>query len=342
MKIEKHVLCDLDQCYAASYTVIDGKQNILFASEGQGACYAFSVPDFARSTVWDGPGGTMSIVPIPGKNGDFLAVQRFFPTFRAEAAVVVWGRFDADGGWTIKPVLALPYIHRFDILQRGGRLYFLGATLCTSKRETADWSSPGKLYAAELPDDLTVPMKLSVIKDGLTKNHGYCHVVRDGSDCGVIACEEGVFSVSTPAEKDGAWHISQLLSRPVSDVAMVDIDSCGELELVTIEPFHGTDFLIHKRIDGVWRELYRYPEPMDFVHVAWGGLLRGVPTVIGGYRRGAKALFLLQVQDGKIAPTVIDEGFGPSNIAVLNGAERDLIITANREAGQAAVYLVED
>ena len=32
--------------------------------------------DFKQSTVWDGPGGTMSIIPIPGKNGDFLAVRR--------------------------------------------------------------------------------------------------------------------------------------------------------------------------------------------------------------------------------------------------------------------------
>ena len=31
----------------------------------------------------------MSIIPIPGKNGDFLAVQRFFPTFQSEDAEIV-------------------------------------------------------------------------------------------------------------------------------------------------------------------------------------------------------------------------------------------------------------
>ena len=90
MKIEKKFLTDLHRCYATSSTVIDGDRKILIATEGEGPCFMYEGEDFKQSTVWDGPGGTMSIIPVPGKNGDFLAVQNFFPTFQSEDAKIVW------------------------------------------------------------------------------------------------------------------------------------------------------------------------------------------------------------------------------------------------------------
>ena len=39
---------------------------------------------------------------------------------------------------------------------------------------------------------------------------------------------------------------------------------------------------------------------------------------------------------------VIESGVGPSNVAVLNEDDRDIIISANRELGQAALYIVTD
>lgn len=83
----------------------------------------------------------MSIIPIPEKNGDFLAVQRFFPTFQSEDAEIVWGRYE-NGKWEIKTLFKLPYLHRFDILEANGKLYFLGAVLCNSKQFKDDWSDP--------------------------------------------------------------------------------------------------------------------------------------------------------------------------------------------------------
>ena len=81
MKIEKKFLTNLFRCYATSSTVVNGERVILLATEGEGACYSYSGEEFKQNTVWDGPGGTMSIVSVPGENGDFLAVQNFFPTF---------------------------------------------------------------------------------------------------------------------------------------------------------------------------------------------------------------------------------------------------------------------
>ena len=39
---------------------------------------------------------------------------------------------------------------------------------------------------------------------------------------------------------------------------------------------------------------------------------------------------------------VIEAGVGPSNVAVINEKDRDIIISANRELGEAALYFVTD
>ncbi|MFQ6847842.1 MAG: hypothetical protein ACLRSC_02455, partial [Clostridium perfringens] len=246
MKIEKKFLTDLHRCYATSSTVIDGDRKILIATEGEGPCFMYEGDDFKQSTVWDGPGGTMSIIPIPGKNGDFLAVQRFFPTFQSEDAEIVWGRYE-NGKWEIKTLFKLPYLHRFDILEANGKLYFLGAVLCNSKQFKEDWSDPGKIYVGEIPEDLNKPIELKVIKEGLTKNHGYCRAYHNGKMVGLVTSQEGVFRVTPPQSDDEEWNVEKIMDRPTSDVAVVDIDEDGEDELVTIEEFHGKHFRINKK-----------------------------------------------------------------------------------------------
>lgn len=345
MKFEKKILANLHRCYAVSSFDINSERKIFFATEGEGPCYMFSGPDFKQSTVWDGPGGTMSIVPIPGKNGDFLAVQNFFPTFRSENATIVWAKPLENGEWDVRTILNLPYVHRFDILTSGGVNYFIGATLCTSKKDKDDWSDPGKIYVGVLPDDLSQPIELTVIKEGLTKNHGYCRTVWNGKTAGMVTCEEGVFAVIPPKSIGEEWTIETVLERPVSDIAVIDIDGDGMDELVTIEPFHGGNFVINKKIGEKYEVVYKYPKEMDFGHVVWGGMLRGVPTIIGGYRRFEKELFYIQCESQNpltFKTGVIEAGTGPSNIYVINDKDRDIIVSANREIGEAALYFVTD
>lgn len=342
LHIEKKFLTKLHRCYATGSTVIDGKEKILFATEGEGACFAYDGDDFTQSTVWDGPGGTMSMVPVPGKNGDFLAVQNFFPTFQSENATIIWAAPKPDKSWAVKTLFKLPYVHRFDILTAGGVHYFIGCTLCTSKTEKEDWSDPGKIYVGQIPEDLNQPMELKVIKTGLTKNHGYSRAIWNGNMAGMVTCEEGVFAVVPPETAGADWTIETVLERPVSDIAVLDIDGDGVAELITIEPFHGNQFLISKKTADGYEVVYQYPEEMEFGHVVWGGNLRGTPTIIGGQRRHAKDLFYIQYIDGKYVKTTIDEGIGPSNVAVLQQENRDIIIAANREIGEAVLYIATD
>ncbi len=94
-----------------------------------------------------------------------------------------------------------------------------------------DWSDPGKIYVGEIPDDLNEPIKLTVIKEGLTKNHGYCRTTWDNKMAGLVTCQEGVFVVTPPQDEGTEWTIKQIMNKPVSDIAVVDIDEDGEDEL---------------------------------------------------------------------------------------------------------------
>ena len=112
MKFEKRFLTQLNRCYSATHVVVDGVTRILVATEGEGACLAWQGPGYDRmQTVWAGPGGTMSMVPIAGTNGEFLAVQKFFKMFQWEEAKLVHVKPLADGRYAVTDVLHLPYIH---------------------------------------------------------------------------------------------------------------------------------------------------------------------------------------------------------------------------------------
>jgi hypothetical protein len=342
MQIEKRTLTEMNRCYAAGSIVVDGETRILLATEGAGPCLAWTGPAYdTPHTVWDGPGGTMSMVPIPGTNGEFLAVQKFFRMFQWEEAKLVHVRPLPGGAYDVSDVLQLPYIHRFDLLTAGGRQYFLGCTLATAKASKEDWSSPGKLWVGEFTG--TGPLELRVLREGLNQNHGYSRLVRGGVESGLVTCEQGAFEVAPPATPDAPWTVTQLMDWPISDIAAVDIDGDGELEFATIEPFHGRFFRVHKKIDGAFRMIYQHPEVSDFYHVAVGATLGGRPVFLGGCRRGRQQLFYVHARSTRpleLAAECIDEGVGPANVHVVHERDRDLIVAANREQAQATLYVV--
>lgn len=342
MTFEKKVLCDMDHCYAVSAMPgRGGRLQYFFAAENDNPCYAFDPKTGGRETVWEHPGGTMSMVPLPGREGEFLAVQYFRSGFMAQDTILVWVR-PTETGWQVKTVLKLPFIHRFDILMGGGQPYLLVCTLATSKKDTADWGDPGKLWGGKLPADLNEPIQLEILEEGLLKNHGYCRTSIRGCDAGLSTSEMGVLQTLPPQTSKGVWTTEKLLDRPVSDVAVVDIDGDGEKELALIAPFHGGGFTVDKQVDGRWETMYRYEGDFDFGHAVWGGCLRGKPAFLGGARRGAKELFLVTWHGSGFDTTVLDAGGGPSNVAVIHGGEADVILSANREAAQAVLYTVRD
>jgi len=345
MQIIKKILSNFDMCYAVNSFTILGTESFLFATEGYGSCISYAFPDNVKTVIWDEPGGTMSIVPIPGKDGEFLATQKFFQGFNSAESCVVWCKPHSIDKWEVVKVLDLPYLHRFDIISHNGLEYFIGCTLCTSKRFIDDWSDPGKIYVGILPRKMPHPIKLNVLKSGLVKNHGYSRTIVKGTNCALIACESGVYRITPPVVESLDWQIEHILDHAVSEVVAADIDEDGEDELVTIEPFHGKHFIIYKNSKDGYKEIYRYPKRMEFAHVLWSGKIAGRPAIIGGYRREGQELFAITCTDKNHSvfhTQTIDRNVGPSNICVISKPDCDIIASANRQIGQATLYYVKE
>jgi hypothetical protein len=346
MTIEKKTLDKMDRCYAVAAFKVSGRMQLFYASEGHGPCYMYDAETLERKVVWEEPGGTMCIVPLENTDGDFLAVQHFFPTFQAQNSVIVRGHFDKETQmWNIQTILSLPYIHRFDVLHTVDQRYLIVSTLATSKKDKEDWSDPGKVYVAKLPNNLQEGLSLTVILEGLVKNHGYSRIhLEDGMPASLVSCESGIYKIIPPKSSDGDWNVTHLIEQETSDVCMMDMDNDGNNEIAVIEGFHGSTLKIYKEINQHYTEVYHCKRKMNFIHAIWAGTLRGVPTMIFGYRRHALELFLVQydIQTKEYYEYTLDIGTGPSNVTVVNGPEFDLILSSSRHIGEAALYYVYD
>lgn len=343
MKFEKIMLDEMPRCYCASSITMDGEDYIIMASEAiDGPCYAYLSTDFSqRETVWEKGGGTMSIVGIPGTNGEFLSVQRFFPGFQSEKARIVWCK-RIDDAWQHKVVIDLPFIHRFDILESDGKKYFLGATLCGSKKDREDWSDPGKVWVGEVPVDWGIAMQVTPLLEGLVKNHGYWRGSYNGKPAGYVTCESGIYRIQPPFAQQRDWNVEHLVDKPISDVAVYDLDGDGQEEMAIIEPFHGNGFEIRKSPGSFDSVVYRYPGKLEFIHTVWTGEVLGKPIAICGARRAGGELFYVHYdqRSGSYKTVIIDQDVGPANVWVINQKDRSLLLSANHTKNEAAVYVV--
>ncbi len=341
MKFEKKFLDNMERCYSTSCVNVKGEPHILLASEAIGGpCFAYSGENFEKKQlVWERDGGTMSMVEIPGRSGEFLATQNFFPGFNSLESKVVWVRYE-NNRYVYQDFLKLPYLHRFDLLQSDRTLYFIGATLCGSKKDRNDWSDPGKIYVAPMPSDLNQELELRVLKEGLNKNHGYWHGTYKGRESGFVTSEEGVFAVTPPKASGEDWIVAAILEEPTSDVAVFDLDGDGVDELVTIGPFHGKEVKIHKFIDGRYKVVWQCDRNNDFAHALWAGKLCKTPVAVVGNRRENCDLYYVKYngQSGEYDLTIIEKGAGTANVAVVHQGDRDILIAANHTRNEAALY----
>jgi hypothetical protein len=337
MTVTKTILARLDKCYATCAMEIGGALRYIVATEGAGPCVAFSDADHSMETVWEGPGGTMNIVPIPGIPDQFLATQDFVPTFQAKESKIVHVMYN-DGSWSVKPLMTIPYLHRFDVCQVGDRRFLVGATLALYKEGREDWTKPGSVYVGELPDVLDGPFPIRPVIGGITKNHGFCKAAWKGRAAYLVAGVEGVWVLYIPDSPSGAWESERIIDHEVSDMAVCDIDGDGKLEIATIEPFHGSKGIIYKEIRGMLVPVLEHE--YEFGHVVWGGTLAGKPAFLIGGRKGGRELncFVWNAREGAIERILIDDTGGASNIAVCHKADCDMILAANREIGEVALY----
>lgn len=338
MKIRKLSLGEMHKCYSVCPLQVRGKRCLLFGSEAGLPWRLYSLETMKYREIEGSCGGTMSFVPIPGKEGEFLAVQRFFSTVQSDQAELVWANVNNEQP-EITVLARLPHLHRFDVLPSSDGMVLVAATLCSSKASKEDWSDPGCVYIARLPDQ-PEPVRFQKLLEGLTKNHGYFRWKDGETEKAVIGTEQGAVSICPPQEPGDGWKVEILWDQPVSDLVIQDLDGDGRKELSMIAPFHGDRFSIYQEEGDQYREIWSKKGCFAFGHVIAAADFEGKPILIGGCRGGDKDLFLVQATkgSGRFQEVLVDQGMGPANVAVWNEPGCLVIAAANRQAGEAALY----
>lgn len=339
---KKQVLGTLSKCYSLAPLQKDGCSHFLVAAEKTDRCLLFSEDGKLEETVWEGPGGVMTMEQVPGSDGVFLATHRFYsPNDSASASIVVAEPDEA--GWKVHTLCPLPFVHRFGILRRGGVNYLVAATLKSAHAYKDDWTCPGRIWVGVLPDDLSVfddehPLPMTALVSGLYKNHGFCKTTEDGVETAYFGTENGVIRVAPPAEAGAEWEVSAVLETPVSDMTLADFDGDGEAEMMTFSPFHGDTLAVWKKQGGIYTKVWDCERKLPFLHAIWSGKLAGKGRAVLGYRQGDRELLCLSFEDGAYKLDVIDSGAGPANVMhlVVNGT--DCLVAANRETDEIALY----
>lgn len=345
MKSEKKVIYTLDKCYSVAPLTYEGEAHFLVAAEKVNECVLFDMEGNVKDVIWKEPGGTMSMVQVPGSNGQFLATHKFYSPNDSKEAKIVIVTPKSKENWEIRTLVELPHVHRFDIVQRNGVNYLIACTLKSGHNHKEDWSMPGKVYAAVLPEDLSSfdegnQLKLQVIQDHMMKNHGYYRVKDKGVQTCIISAECGVFHFTPPCSEDGEWEITRLLDTPASDAVLVDLDEDGEEELTVLSPFHGSEISIYKKEEGHFHKVYEYEKPAEFLHAIYGGLVCNKPALILGHRQGEQNLMLFSYnkEHNTYQVQLLDTACGSANVFVFQKENCSVLISANRETDEVAMY----
>ena len=342
MKVNKKKIADLTLCYCVAPLIYHGKRHFLVASEKEHPCLLFTESGEYVDKIWDGPGGTMSAVQIPGVDGAFLATHRFYsPNNCKEAEIVAcWHENDR---WNVRTLASLPGVHRFDILSGPDGDYLIACTIKSDYETKDDWRFPGKVYACRLPRDLLhldgdYRLPLEVLKDGMLKNHGYS---RYGGS-GIVTAENGVFRF-TPPEKEGApWTVETLLTEAVSDALLLDLNGDGADEMVTLSPFHGDTLRVYEQKNGRFLTAFEYEKKIEFAHAICPLARQGKPAAVIGHRRGDRDLLLLTHDGSGYCVETLDHDIGPTNALSAEVDGKTVILSANREINEIAYYTLEE
>lgn len=347
MKITKTVLDNLNKCYCISNIIYNGKHHIVVAAEKQDQCYLYDLNFEKKATIWDSIGGTMSIVPLENKNGDFLATQKFYSPNDSKDAQIVYVKFYENYNFELKTLAVVPFAHRFDILKgKDGTKYLLVCALKSGHEYKDDWRFKGKTYFKVLPENLDEigilkEHDFKLIQDNMLKNHGYYKVIENGIEKALISCDSGVYLYTAPENLGDDFKIELLVNDPASDATLIDLDGDGLKELIVFSPFHGNKLKIYKIKDNKYYLEKEFEEDFNFLHAIWSGKIKDKNVCVIGHRRDEMLTFILKYDGNDYVFDIIDKEVGAANVNHFIKDNVDYIIAANREIDEIALYKIE-
>lgn len=336
MEIQKKRIAHLDKVYAVAAVQIDGKDYCMAASENRGGtCLLIDIETGKCFTVWDGPGGVMSLEQVKGEQA-VLSIEAFYPVFDSKESVICRTELAFEDGKLKaekKKLCNLPYVHRIGLVYEGGKPFLVASTLCAYKAYTEDWSQPGSIFAGEYKKDR--PLELTCLYEGLTKNHGmYIDETKSSPEI-YAGAAEGILHI----RKEGDWKVQLWDAGETSDICLADVDRDGTDEIAVIQGFHGEHIRLLKRQDGNFCCIGELP--VRFGHVLWAGEIFGSLYLIGGSRGGDKELSLYRVERGEKPGFELvyhDVGTGAAQIAVLRGKVKVKILAASHGEDAVDMY----
>lgn len=345
MTLKKTLIDDVFKCYSCNAITVEGQTQLVFAGEGPGVLNLYSGKDFTeKNTLWDSDdkcGGTMSIVTVPGHEDYFFVSKGFFSMVDAGTSAIYLIRYK-DGKFVEEKIAEIPFLHRFDVVTVEDRRFLVAAALHSGKVDKEDWSKPGKVLVGELPYDLSQPinLELTVLVDQLTKNHGFSKGQWQGQEVAFVASESGVIAVMPPQQGRTTWKTDEIFDFPVSDVAAIDLDGDGEVEFAVMSPFHGSEFDVYKKVEGVYTSVFKYNKEQDFYHAINADTFNGVASFVIGARKDPMDLFMVQYdhQAGAFKSILVETQVGAANARIIHTKEGDILMSSNRQIDQAAIY----
>ncbi len=354
MKVTKKVLGMLPKCYAITKLDYKGKSCFLICAEKEGNCFIFDEDGNKLESVWEGECGVMTMLQVPGSDGEFLSTYKFYgPNNATEASIVI--NTPTENGWERRTLVKARYVHRFGILERGGVNYLIVCCLKSGHEYKNDWRFPGAVYGAVLPKDLSAfnddnQLELKLLKSGLLRNHGFSIAPWAGHTAAVVGAEEGTFLFEPPMLPGAEWTVTRLLDIPTSDAVLIDFDGDGQKELGVISDFHGSSLCIyHLNKFGNYVPQWKFPAPeadTEFLHATWADTILGKPAWVVGWRKGTRDTVLISwdAEAGTYQYEYIDKSTGCANaMHFVNAKGQDVVIGTNREIDEMAMYtLTED
>lgn len=344
MEIKREILVDqVPGLYAVGNITVDGRTYYAAASENRkGKVFLINADTKAVSEIEGGEGGVMAALDAADENAMFC-IEEFYPVFDSATAKIIKVVLEKDGeGYKAaerRLVAEVPYVHRIAQLKEADGFYIAAGKLCKHKENSDDWSTSGTMEIGFYDKDKE-KMGFEQVCDGIFKHHAM-FVKRNawGYDDLYYGGTAGAFRT---VRKDGAWVTEQLLSVPVSDIVVEDLDGDGRDEIAIIEEFHGDKAVVFKENKDGWERALELP--LSFGHVLWGGEILGRTGLITGSRSGEKKLILYRFgcspEKGIFVSkeTVIDEGQAPAQIIVIDEGDTAWIVAANHGAAQLTRY----
>jgi hypothetical protein len=159
----------------------------------------------------------------------------------------------------------------------------------------------------------------------------------------LLSSMEGLHFMPIPDDPAGAWLVERIDASETSDAFAFDWDGDGEPEIFSISPFHGHVLALHRKGPDGWGKTIIHDD-LAMGHIVWAGELLGAPALLAGSRRNRRELRLYRPRpDGTVDPeyTLLDEGIGPTQIAVLPQGRKATLYVAAHGMNEVRLYELE-